>query len=52
MKRIRDPLPGLEARYPDLCPVCHDDIEPGQRIFYRRGRPVHCSCQGGARDER
>lgn len=48
--RPAQPLPGIEARYSDVCTTCKGDIEPGDRVFYRRGRPVHVGCQSGADD--
>ena len=44
---MSDPKPGLAARHPDLCPVCQHDINPGDRIVFRRGRPIHVACHGG-----
>lgn len=45
------PLPGIPARYPSTCPRCEAAIQPNDRIYFRRGEPVHVGCQSGGRDE-
>ena len=52
MKRTRDPLPGLVARYDADCVRCGFQIHAGEtRIVFSRGRPIHCECASGADDE-
>lgn len=46
-RRTAEPPPGIAARYPGTCPICKDDINPGDRIVKRRGEAVHCACFGG-----
>ena len=41
------PQPGMELRYADVCGVCHEDMEPGTRYVYQRGRRIHVTCHGG-----
>ena len=47
----RDPEPGMEARYPDICSRCPDPIVPGDRVVFHRGRRIHVRCASGADDE-
>ena len=46
-RRTGDPQPGLEAAHADVCVVCHNNIERGDRIVFRRGRALHVTCHGG-----
>lgn len=47
-RRPAIPEPGIPARWPDTCLVCHEDIQQGiSRVVYRRGRPLHVECHGG-----
>lgn len=46
-----EPQPGVKARRPDICNRCPEPINPGDRIAFRRGHPIHVTCQSGADDE-
>ena len=36
----------LRAKYPGMCPTCKGAIEPGDRIYWRRGaKPSHVDCE-------
>lgn len=51
MTQRPDPPPGLRAMHPGTCTRCDQPISPGDRIVYRHGHPIHCSCASGADDE-
>lgn len=50
-RRAREPQPGLEARRTSDCARCPEDIAPGDRYVFQRGRPIHVRCASGADDE-